>query len=142
MRRLLICVLFIALGACEPSTSDNSAASNGVAAAEATPAKPTHNYSELQNGVYYYITGVSDNDKAAGKAAADVVGVKYLGQNNGGEYTLALISDDSSVVGKAYCRNPCVIVRTSSGQKFGAEGTVISEAFADAIAGELDKAKP
>jgi len=102
---------------------------------------PAHNYSQEEKGVYYYVTAVSDNDKANGKGAGDALGFKYLGTNDNGEYVVASVEDDGEMSGKAFCRNPCTIVRFSSGQKIGySPDSVIGAVFADVFAGQLKEA--
>lgn len=148
MRNLLILASLVALSACgEPTPAANATASAETidenSLALPTPSAPqSHNYTEASKGVYYYVGEVSENAKAQGVAAGHVSGFKFYGTTDDDQYILGIVDDDGRTIGKAFCNDPCVIVRPSIGPKFGAEGTIIGAAFQDAISGQLEKVKP
>lgn len=148
------CLLVIALAAAAwigSGSSSNVTANNSIEAAEtidentlALPSQPApqiHNYTEASKGIYYYVGDVSENAKAQGIAAGHVSGFKFYGMTDDDEYILGIVDDHGKTIGKAFCHDPCMIVRPSVGPKFGAEGTIIGAAFQDAIAGQLEKVK-
>lgn len=138
MRILLWPVSIVAMGlagSCAPGAGDSPTPTTSNSDA---PAPPSHRYAEKSKGVYYYVSAVSDNDRANGKGAGDVSGFKFLGKNDDGEFILGLV-DGSEIVGKAYCHKPCAVVRLSNGEKAGfSEDTVIGSAFTDAFNGQLE----
>lgn len=147
MRNRLILASLVALSACDTPTpaanaaADTSLISEAVSDAPIPPAPQGHNYTEEAKGVYYYVGEVSENAKAQGVAAGHVSGFKFYGTTDDDQYILGIVDDDGRTIGKAYCNDPCVIVRPSIGSKFGAEATIIGAAFRDAIAGQLKKVK-
>lgn len=128
-------LLILASCSSEPSKTDPAPA------VTESPTPPSHNYSEETKGVYYYVAGVSENDKAAGKSAGEVLGFKFLGQNEDGEFIIAAIDDGGKEAGRAFCSKPCRIIRYSTGQKVGySEDSVIGAVFSDVLSGQLREA--
>ncbi|MDY7525486.1 hypothetical protein [Sphingomonas sp. 10B4] len=149
------CLLVITLVAAAwigSGSSSNVATNNSIDAAETIdgntlalttpPAAQSHNYTEESKGIYYYVGAVSENAKAQGVAAGQVSGFKFYGTTDDDQYILGLVDDNGRTVGKAFCNDPCVIVRPTIGEKFGAKDTIIGAAFQDAITGQMKKYKP
>lgn len=100
--------------------------------------KPLPNYAEMENGVYYYIVAVSDEDRKKGVAAGEVIGYRYLGLNDKQQHTLQSISRNGSLSMKAYCADPCAIIKYENGERISfSPSSVIGGAFQDAINGHL-----
>lgn len=101
--------------------------------------EPVPMYAEHRKGVYYYSTGISENAKADGKAAAEVLGFRYRGENDDGEFVIAA-ADSSGIT--ATCSNPCKVIHVSTGEAVAyAPESVIGAVFTDAINGFLEEAK-
>lgn len=101
--------------------------------------KPTPNFAEFRKGIYYYTSAVSENDKADGKAAGEVLGFRYLGKNEDGEFELAH-ADFPDL--KATCADPCKIIHSTTGSATEyTPNSVIGAAFEDAMNGFLEEAK-
>lgn len=142
MRLILMAAICSAAAACSPNAPNGSSTPAASETTIATPEEPSHHWSEEKGGIYYYVTAVSDNDKANGQGAGDVVGYKFLGTNDDGEYTLGTTNLQGGTVMKAYCSKPCKIVRFSNGERMGyEEATVIGAAFADALSGQMKQTK-
>lgn len=103
---------------------------------------PTHNFVEEERGTYYYVTAVSEEDQKKGKAVGDVLGYRYLGKNDKGQHVLASVADNGRVITKAYCSEPCTIIKYGDGERIAYNpDSIIGSAFQDAINGSL-KAAP
>ena len=101
--------------------------------------EPAPMYAEHRKGVYYYSTGISENAKADGKAAAEVLGFRYRGQNADGEFVIAA-ADSSGIT--ATCSNPCKVIHASTGEAVAyTPESVIGAVFTDAINGFLEESK-
>jgi hypothetical protein len=126
------------LVACGGATENTDAANNEVSKT------PTHFYAEKEGDNYLYIAGLSEDDLAAGKKAADVSTVRYAGLKNG-VYTLQMIGGDDTVLGTAECTNPCKIVTLKVvGQVERvaySDESVMGAAFQDAFNGFLETTK-
>lgn len=104
----------------------------------APPPQPTHNYEEVQGETYYYVAALSDADREAGKAAPQVLGFRYLGQNPRGEHIIVRVLDSGYPASHAYCSNPCRIIRYENGSRVAfTTNSIIGAAFDDAINGRL-----
>lgn len=104
-----------------------------------TPA-PSPNWDEAEESTYYYIASVSEEDRAKGQAAGDVLAFRYLGTNGQSEHILARVANDGSIYHRAFCKDPCKIVRYEDGRRIAFErGSVIGAAFEDALAGRLEQ---
>jgi len=129
-----LCVGVAGLAGCSNPTSNDAAAASS-ADSNAAAAAPAHNW-DYKDGLEYGYTGtLSDDDKKAGKAVADVTIIRYMGEDDG-IYTLS--SADGLTT--ASCANPC------QGIKIGDDAqrvtfnpnSIIGEAFTDAFNGQLE----
>lgn len=103
---------------------------------------PPHNFVEEERGTYYYVTAVSEEDQKKGKVVGDVLGYRYLGKNNKGQHVLASVADNGRVITKAYCSEPCTIIKYADGERIAYNpASILGSAFQDAINGLL-KAAP
>lgn len=128
----------LSVSGCGSSGDTPSAPATPVA--EASPAPPSHNYSDRIKGAYYYVGSVSDNDKANGQASGSAVGFKFFGKNGNDEYVLGAVMDGGGVGPRFYCHNPCSVVRSSLGTTNGfSAGSLIGAAFTDAFNGQLEQ---
>lgn len=50
-----------------------------------SPPSPSHNYESAEDGVYYYLAAVSEEDRKKGVRASSALGFRYLGRNEAGE---------------------------------------------------------
>jgi hypothetical protein len=104
-------------------------------AVTATP-NPTPNYSERDGDNFYYTSEISQDDRNAGKTAADVVVFRYQG-NKDGIYKL------NSNGFTFRCKNPCTIIKgigpydVEQNVEFNSS-SVIGSAFVDAFNGFMD----
>jgi hypothetical protein len=137
MRITLAALVLLALAGCGTDTPTAS-----QTAAEPTET-PTPNYAEEKSGTYYYVGGVSDNDKAEGKAAGDVMAFRYLGKNAEGEHKVLFVDDDGSALITATCPDQCRIISASTGDKYPYDPqAMIGSVFEDVLAGRLEVYKP
>jgi hypothetical protein len=144
-RRLLIvaacAALFAACGQSE-TTSPPVAASNEKVPQTAPPPTPRPNFLEEEEGTYFYVTAVSEEDQKKGKAVGDVVGFRYFGKNDKGQHVLGSVQDAGRVVFKSYCSDPCAIIKDSNGTRTAFDSdSIIGAAFQDAINGFLKPVK-
>ncbi len=127
-------VLFV-VSACDGS-SDNESAQN-TSSNEAV-ALPAPNYIENKDGVYYYTSAVSENDKMAGRAAGDILGFKYKGKNKIGDFVI-----ESTAGGVFTCSDPCKVIHFSDGEAVAyTPDSVIGAVFTDALNGFLKTGRP
>ncbi len=104
-----------------------------------SPPQPSHNYETVEDGVYYYLAAVSEEDRKKGFRASSALGFRYLGKNAGGEDMVLFVDADET----SYCRRPCKIIRWDSGRRVGYdEGSVIGSVYADVSRGYLKKYSP
>ena len=102
---------------------------------------PTPNFVQEENGTYFYVTAVSEEDRKKGKAVGDVIGFRYLGKNNKAQHVLATVSDDGQVISKAYCSEPCALIKRSDGTRIVYDpSSIIGAAFQDAMNGLMKAA--
>lgn len=144
MRKSLITLaaFSVSLSSCgekapSPSASSEAEAKDLAATSNATSA-PTHNYDDEEAGTYFYVAAVSEEDRKKGKVAGDVVGFQYIGKNDKNQNMIRSISEDGSTISKAYCSDPCRIIRYSDGERvaFNPE-SIIGAAFQDVMNGFL-----
>lgn len=122
-------------GSSENASSDETVA---APAAPIVPTKPARNYTEEENGTYFYIAAVSDEDRQKGVAAGEVIGYRYLGLNDKQQHTLQLVAETSNATMKAYCSDPCAIIKFENGDRISFNpSSIIGAAFQDAINGHL-----
>lgn len=128
----------LTLAGCENSDSAVRQQDTPIPAAQIVPTKPAKNYTEEENGTYFYIAAVSDEDRKKGVAAGEVIGYRYLGLNDKQQHTLQLVSDSSDATMKAYCSDPCAIIKFENGDRISFNpSSIIGAAFQDAINGHL-----
>ncbi|HSF12284.1 MAG TPA: hypothetical protein VLA50_04860 [Erythrobacter sp.] len=102
------------------------------------PIKPPPNFTESENGVYYYIAAVSEEDSKKGKVAGEVHGFKFLGKDKDGKVNIASISDNGDIIYKATCSDPCSIIKYDDGDRVAFNpSSIIGAAFEDALNGHL-----
>lgn len=132
----------LAIGGCSNEAPVNSSAVNLDSVAEVSTPQPR--YDDSENGIYFYASSVSDEDKKKGRAVGDVVGFRYLGQDSSGRHKIGMTSDSGEVISRYSCSNPCKIIKNlSSGERIPFDNeSIIGAAFEDAINGLLkEKAK-
>lgn len=113
---------------------------------ESVPAQVTHNYSLKDGYEYGYEAALSENDKAAGKVAADVLMFKYSGDK--GE-TVQVYQKSGDLATIIECVFPCEFLKiitysTSAGHISTdrirrVDGTIGSMVIADALNSELEQ---
>jgi hypothetical protein len=136
MRTTMAALSLLVLAGCGTNTPTASPTT------EATEAPPKPNYSEERNGIYYYVTGVSENEKAEGKSVGDILAYRYLGKNKAGEHEIGILDSDESLSVTASCPQDCRIIRASTGDKMPYNtNSVLGAVFEDAIAGRLKASK-
>ena len=107
-------------------------------------ALPKPYYASKEAGKYYYVSAVSEEDRKKGKAAGDVVIIRYLGTVHGRQ-TLETIHEDGTVIAVDTCTRPCSIIREvypGSGNPELIpynEDSIIGAAFADGFNGFLKR---
>ena len=144
-----IAACFVLLSSCGQSETTPSPT---IASTEAEPptapqvaAVPAPNFVQEENGTYFYVTAVSEEDHKKGKAVGDVVGFRYIGKNNKAQHVLVSVSDSGQVISKSYCSEPCAIIKHSDGTRVPYDpNSIIGAAFQDAMNGlmkpTMDKA--
>lgn len=143
MRVSTITVLAIALASCGDGNSKIpiNAQTDAVATDASSRSKPAPNYAQEENGVYYYIAGLSEEDRKKGQAAGDVLGYKYYGKNAEGEHVIANVlsaKGKETEILRSSCTDPCVIIKHPDGTRIAYNPeSVIGAAFQDAIHGNL-----
>ena len=101
------------------------------------PPPPPANYSDSENGIYFYLGEPSKAEKksaeANGRTASNVVSYKYFGINNKGEHIL-----QAETGFRTYCKDPCKLIRVQDGSRIPNSDTLLlGLVFADAINGHL-----
>ena len=130
---VLVCFFAIALAGCGASPSSEGPHPSELQSASDEVATPSPNYTEVKKGVYYYTTGISENDQKDGRAAGGVVGFRYKGKNADGDFVVKMIDG-----GLATCSDPCKIIHLDDGEAIAFNpNSVIGGAFEDAINGFL-----
>lgn len=104
------------------------------------PPPPPPNYSDSENGVYFYSGEPSEAEKKKAKAqggvASSVQSYKYFGVNNKGEHVIATLV--SGISRRSYCKDPCKLIRFQDGSRFvNSDDLLMGSVFADAINGHL-----
>lgn len=142
MKEYLAAGLALALAGCGGETPAPDGSSSATATAEAaadTGAAPEPNFVERRNGIYYYLSQVSENDQKDGRGVGHAVGFRYLGKTADGDFKVAGVTDGGATVMTATCSDPCKIIHVSTGEAVGYEPTtVIGGVFTDAMNGLLE----
>lgn len=113
-----------------------------VAGAKTAPKTKPH-YIYAENGTYYYAAAISRQQREAGYVAGDAVGYKFYGKNANGEYVLARVSGSGSIEEFIYCKSPCRVIRTGSGDRIvNNSRLLVNLAFSDAFRGALRNTNP
>jgi hypothetical protein len=135
----------IASPAMVPATGIGSEPETGIGpmpiAPPASVAAPAHNYDFKDAGMYGYVSAVSDEDKAKGKALGDVTLVAYRGAA-AGVHRLTLLDDAGRTIGDYECEQPCRVIRALTNGVVSRRvaynpGSIIGAAFQDALGGRL-----
>ncbi|PTR06404.1 MULTISPECIES: hypothetical protein [unclassified Novosphingobium] len=138
--------LALALAGCggeaaAPAPGGSTSAAATTEAAAETSAAPEPNFVERRNGIYYYLSQVSENDQKDGRGVGHAVGFRYLGKAADGDFKVAGVTDGGATVMTATCSDPCKIIHVSTGEAVGYEPTtVIGGVFTDAMNGLLEVA--
>lgn len=122
------------------ATDAQSAAADAqvAAAAAATDAAAAdHNWIYKEGLTYGYASGLSEDDKKAGKAISDVVMLRYLGTKDG---LYRLLSVDDGTIES--CANPCRVIKAGSDHYMYNPNSVIGAALQDAFNGKLEVYAP
>ena len=119
----------------EPGTSMNETERDALREALTDP-----NYAEEEDGIYSYISAVSEEDKKQGKAAGNVIRFAFRGIKDG-RYVVSLVDDDGKTLTDSECSKPCRVIKTQLGdevvrQEYTPE-SMIGAAFQDALSGKL-----
>jgi hypothetical protein len=138
------------VSACDDSTSRDDSYSTVEAATPSAPVVktpealpdrpplPDHNYDERRGWNYYYVAAISDEDRAKGRAAGEVLVYQYLGLNDDGHHVLASMRTNGTVSHTASCSSPCRIIDFSyGGNSAYTPQSIIGAAFQDAMRGKL-----
>lgn len=75
---------------------------------------PAHNYKIKEGTTYGYVSGISDEDRAKGKAASELKLFRYLGEKDG-FHTVQHVEEDGSVLFALKCADPCEFMRVEVG---------------------------
>lgn len=134
--------LLSSCGSGKPASTQIESSTDAKSIEASTPAPaPTPNFVEEEQGTYFYVAGISEEEKKKGKAAPDVLGFRYFGRNEKGQHVLAYVSDSGQILGRAYCSEPCAVIKYSDGTRVAYDpGSVIGSAFQDALNGLLKSA--
>lgn len=122
-----------------------AAAPSAATATRALPPAPEPNFVDQEDGTYYYVTAVSEEDRKKGKATGDVVGFRYLGLNDDGHHTVAQVGRDGSIISESSCAIPCKIIKYPDGERLAySPRSIIGGVYQDAMNGLLTpkRAKP
>lgn len=113
--------------------------------APAPPPVEKPNYSFVEDGVYGYVAGISEEEQKQGKAAGDVLLYRYAGMFDG-KLRLEHMDPAGNIVAVSECSRPCVAIKmwSSSGIKQFAYNpeSVIGAAYEDALKGRLKRKTP
>lgn len=134
----LTALAVIAVSCDSRSNSGSSADSSPATTPIYTPPPPPPPLFDLEeNGTYFYVAAVSEEDKKKGKAAGEVLGFRYLGTNAKGEHVVVQIFEDGSLGDKAYCADPCKIIKDGRRRVGFNINSIIGAVFHDAMSGNL-----
>lgn len=95
----------------QPATTPQPASAASSEAAPAEPAAPTHYYVVEEDGQYGYEAGISEDDQKAGKVAADITMVRYMGVIKG-YHTLQSVKN--GVTTTLRCKEPCDFAKVNN----------------------------
>ncbi len=130
--------LALAVSACNSTNSSNGVPTQeSTVAASSAPVPPPPRYDQVEDGTYYYISDVSEEEKKRGKAVGSVIGFRYLGKNEKGEHVLLNVANAGTPLGKSVCADPCRIIKQGNERVGFSTDSIIGAAFEDAIAGNL-----
>ncbi|WP_197051924.1 hypothetical protein [Sphingomonas sp. 35-24ZXX] len=122
-----------------------STAIDSTAIAEASPISPpapTPNFVEEEDGVYYYVGAVSEDERKQGKSTGDVIGFRYLGLNSDGHHRIANVGSDGAMLAYSSCAVPCKIIKYEHGGRTAfSPNSIIGGAYQDAMNGLLKQEK-
>lgn len=126
-----------------PQAPASSAATTGPGADTAAVTTPTHRWEYREGKEYGYSAALSDDDKKAGKAVAEVQMFRFLGEKDG-VYRVGFSQNGSTMV--AGCANPCQVVKITISSEYSSEvsrvqfnpDTVIGGVLMDAFNGQMD----
>lgn len=137
--RLCGVLIAVAVSGCSNEAPVNSTAADLQQTAEVLTPQPR--YDDSENGIYFYASSVSEEDKKKGRAVGDVVGFRYLGQESSGRYKIGMTDDAGAVIFRYSCASPCKIIKNmSSGERIPFDNeSIIGAAFEDAINGLLEE---
>lgn len=120
------------------SASTDSATDTEISASDTPATTPTQNFVEEEEGTYYYVTAVSEDEQKTGKAVGDVLGFRYFGKNDKGQHVLASVAESGRIIAKASCSEPCAIIKYGDSERVAYNpNSVIGSAFQDAMNGLL-----
>jgi hypothetical protein len=150
---LALLALIVLLATCSGNQEAPKATAPPGATAEApavpvpVDVTPPHAWQHRDGQEYGYETVLSEEDKHVGKAAADILMFRYLGEA-GGIYTVEQVGNGLRV--RASCTNPCDLVRVRTITPFGsttqriafAPDSIIGAALTDAFNGQMDRYRP
>lgn len=122
----------------ELNADQNLAATS--APASPVPAVASHNYDFREGDAYGYIAAISDEERAKGKGAGDVLMYRYAGFKDG-LHRLEHLAADGSVMFRSECPEPCVAIKIQgrhgvSRMAYSAN-SVLGAAYQDAMNGKL-----
>lgn len=92
--------------------SENSSPSDNVMERQ----EVSHNYRIKEGQNYGYVSGISDEDRANGKAASELHLFRYLGEKDG-VHTIQQVEEDGSVLLTASCSDPCQFMKLKAGSE-------------------------
>jgi hypothetical protein len=131
-------VLLAACGSNESSTKPTDSDTAKSLAPIAPPPPPSPNFADEENGTYFYVSAVSEEDRKKGKAVGSVVGFRYGGKNDNGQHILISVDGSGRDITKSYCSEPCVIIKYDTGERIAfSPDSIIGSAFQDSINGYL-----
>ena len=135
---VVACLPILVLTACSGSSTPDGGTTSPVA-----DATPTHNYKVKEGSNYGYLGGLSDEDKSKGKAAADLVLFRYLGEKDG-LYKVQQIEENGQAILSISCTKPCEFMKLSVGGEVSRveynPATLGGAVIQDALSGELEVA--
>ena len=122
-------------------SSNNSAVAVPEPIVEAMPTETFPNYAFEDGGLYGYVSEVSEEDRAKGRATGDLSLFAYRGSSRG-VHRLTMYDDEMAKVGDYECHDPCQVIRRMEGSSTLRRipydpRSILGGAFEDAIRGRL-----
>lgn len=109
-----------------------------TAASSLPPVEIQPNYDEEEDGTYFYVAAVSEEEEKEGKAVGSVVAYNYVGKNDKDQHVLLLVDNAGRTIRTSSCSEPCKIIRHNDGERTPySPMSIIGSAFEDAINGKL-----